>query len=87
MLKYLEKGSSDIGKPGRDNYFGEGKVNAYSCFLQAKSAEYCSEKYIGLQLYFFTLITIQFHRRKSIFQPVTFTCECDDMGMVYQAIH
>ena len=33
VLKYLEKGSSDIGKPGRDNYFGEGKVNAYSSLM------------------------------------------------------
>ncbi|MGK9184817.1 S8 family serine peptidase [Priestia filamentosa] len=30
VLKYLEEGSADIGEPGRDNYFGEGKVNAYN---------------------------------------------------------
>jgi subtilisin family serine protease len=29
VIKYLERGSSDIGKRGKDPYFGEGKVNAY----------------------------------------------------------
>ena len=33
VLKYLDRGSSDIGKRGRDSYFGEGKVNAYSSLM------------------------------------------------------
>lgn len=34
VIKYLEKGSFDIGKPGRDNYFGAGKVNAYRSLIR-----------------------------------------------------
>lgn len=33
VVKYLDRGSSDIGKRGKDNYFGKGKVNAYHSLM------------------------------------------------------
>lgn len=56
------------------NYFrgyvidADGKV----CFLQAKSAEYCSEKYIGLQLYFFYINYHSISQKKEHFSAGNF---------------
>jgi lantibiotic leader peptide-processing serine protease len=36
VIKYLKEGSLDIGEKGKDNYFGEGKINAYQSLLSVK---------------------------------------------------
>ncbi|UQD52089.1 hypothetical protein C0971_08740 [Bacillus methanolicus] len=56
-------------------------------FFASKKCRELQRKIHRLAAFFFTLIFFKFHRRKSIFQPVTFSCECNDMRMVYQAIH
>lgn len=36
VVKYLKKGALDLGDPGRDSYFGYGKINAYQSLLSMK---------------------------------------------------
>lgn len=36
VIKYLKRGSTDIGRKGKDKQFGEGKINAYESLMMLK---------------------------------------------------
>ncbi|GGK36020.1 hypothetical protein GCM10010965_31210 [Caldalkalibacillus thermarum] len=62
----------------------------YNCFLQAKNAEKCKKKYIGLpaqDLRFQTGGRGRLDRGESVPQSIALSREGQDVGMVNQAIH